>query len=256
MATIILKLTASNASSTTWYDQSGNGYNLALTDTAQVEYPIPAVVFNGTSSQGQSGNVSTTFGSGFSLETYFKFDSIAGVQGVFSYNGGGKYINVELRDGQTRWETKGGNQLNANTLPTPGEWFYLVATNDGTTSKIYINGVLDASATKACETSVSSSPFIVGNYEGFLNGQMNMLSFYKGALTADEIAANYLVLQNQPLGVNPQYAYTADILGSFSGGTLPSGTTVPHPIYTNDDGTREYIQLNAITLGGFNGLNN
>jgi len=253
---VILQLKATDASTSTWYDESGNGYNLTLTDVTQVQYPIPALVFNGGSSQGQSANVSTTFGYGFSIETYFKFDSIAGVQGVFSYNGGGKYINIELRDGATRWETAGGNSMTASTLPVAGQWTYIVATTDGTTSKIYINGVLDASASKACVTSVSSSPFIVGNYEGYLNGQMNMLTFYKGALSAEQVAAKYLELQNQPLGVNPQYEYSADILGSFSGGSLPAGTVVPHPIYTSNEGNRQFIQLNAITLGGFNGLNN
>jgi hypothetical protein len=227
-----------------------------LTNVTQVQYPIAALVFNGVSSSGTSANISTTFGYGFSIETYFKFDSISGVQGVFSYNGGGKYINIELRDGSTRWETAGGNSITASTLPVAGQWTYIVATTDGTTSKIYINGVLDASASRACVTSVSSSPFIVGNYEGGLNGQMNMLTFYKGALSAEQVAAKYLELQNQPLGVNPQYEYSADILGSFSGGSLPAGTVVPHPIYTSNEGNRQFIQLNAITLGGFNGLNN
>jgi hypothetical protein len=57
------------------------------------------------------------------------------------------------------------------------------------------------------------------------------------------------------IGVNVQYEYTEGMLGSFSGGTLPPGTTVPHPIYTDANGV-PYAQLNAITLGGFNGLNN
>ena len=254
--TVILQLKATDASTNTWYDESGNGYNLTLTDVTQVQYPIPALVFNGTSSDGESANVSTTFGYGFSIETYFKFDSISGVQGVFSYNGGGAYINIELRDEHVRWETAAGNSITATTLPVAGQWTYIVATSDGRTSKIYINGVLDASAAKSGMTSVSSTKFIVGSYEGYLNGQMNMLTFYKGALSAEQVAAKYLELQNQPLGVNPQYEYTADILGSFSGGTLPAGTVVPHPIFTSNDGDRELIQLNAITLGGFNGLNN
>lgn len=54
--------------------------------------------------------------------------------------------------------------------------------------------------------------------------------------------------------VNEFYEYTADMLGSFSGGTLPPGTQVPHPAYATDNGIA--IQLNAVTLGGFNGLNN
>lgn len=60
------------------------------------------------------------------------------------------------------------------------------------------------------------------------------------------------------ISVNEFYEYTAAMLGSFSGGTLPPGTDVPHPGYiTEKNGqTIQVVQLNAITLGGFNGLNN
>jgi hypothetical protein len=54
--------------------------------------------------------------------------------------------------------------------------------------------------------------------------------------------------------VNQFYEYTAAMEGSFSGGTLPPGTQVPHPAYATENGIA--IQLNAVTLGGFNGLNN
>jgi hypothetical protein len=52
-----------------------------------------------------------------------------------------------------------------------------------------------------------------------------------------------------------QYAYTIDILGGFSGGTAPAGAIAPHPIFLNENGV-PVQQLNGITLGGFNGLNN
>ena len=54
---------------------------------------------------------------------------------------------------------------------------------------------------------------------------------------------------------NEQYAYTIGILGGFSGGTAPSGAIAPHPVFTDDNGV-PVSQLNGITLGGFNGLNN
>lgn len=57
------------------------------------------------------------------------------------------------------------------------------------------------------------------------------------------------------ISVNNQYAYTIEILGDFSGGTAPVGAIAPHPIFTDADGV-PYAQLNAITLGGVNGLNN
>jgi hypothetical protein len=53
--------------------------------------------------------------------------------------------------------------------------------------------------------------------------------------------------------VNQFYEYTADMEGSFSGGTLPPGTQVPHPAFPTENGIA--IQLNAVLLGGFNGLN-
>jgi hypothetical protein len=57
------------------------------------------------------------------------------------------------------------------------------------------------------------------------------------------------------IGVDVQYEYTIGMLGSFSGGTAPEGAIAPHPIFTDANGV-PYAQLNGITLGGFNGLNN
>jgi hypothetical protein len=56
--------------------------------------------------------------------------------------------------------------------------------------------------------------------------------------------------------VNQQYEYTIGMLGSFSGGTAPAGATVPYSVMTSDDGDESIVQLNAISLGGFQGLNN
>jgi hypothetical protein len=61
------------------------------------------------------------------------------------------------------------------------------------------------------------------------------------------------------ISVNEFYEYTAAMLGSFSGGTLPPGTVVPYAEWATDnkDGTTTQVtQLNAIALGGQYGLNN
>jgi len=61
------------------------------------------------------------------------------------------------------------------------------------------------------------------------------------------------------ISVNEFYEYTAAMLGSFSGGTLSSGTTVPYALYVSDKNngeTIQVVQLNAISLGGQYGLNN
>jgi len=55
--------------------------------------------------------------------------------------------------------------------------------------------------------------------------------------------------------VNQQYEYTNECCDPISGSTGP-GSPVPHPVYTNTTGDVTYTQLNAVELGGFNGLNN
>ena len=56
-----------------------------------------------------------------------------------------------------------------------------------------------------------------------------------------------------------QYAYTVEILGNFSGGSItqggPANGVAPHPVFINNNGD-EVVQTNAIALGGFQGLNN
>jgi hypothetical protein len=60
------------------------------------------------------------------------------------------------------------------------------------------------------------------------------------------------------LSANTYYEYTNQRFGSFSGGTWNVALgNVPHPIYLKDSTTGDtVIQMNAITIGGFNGLNN
>ena len=58
---------------------------------------------------------------------------------------------------------------------------------------------------------------------------------------------------------NTHYEYTVGILGNFSGGSIteggPANGVAPHPVFSNAY-NEPIIQLNAISLGGFNGLNN
>ena len=58
------------------------------------------------------------------------------------------------------------------------------------------------------------------------------------------------------ISVNEQYATDFIDCCDVSGTTVPSDSYVPHPVWTNNDGDVSIIQLNSVTLGGFNGLNN
>ncbi len=58
------------------------------------------------------------------------------------------------------------------------------------------------------------------------------------------------------INVNVQYDYSIGILGNFSGGSADfNGAYAPHPVFLDANGV-PVQQLNGITLGGFQGLNN
>ena len=61
------------------------------------------------------------------------------------------------------------------------------------------------------------------------------------------------------INVNVQYDYSINILGDFSGGTAPVGAIAPNPVSVSTtvyNTGNTVTDLSAITLGGFNGLNN
>ena len=59
------------------------------------------------------------------------------------------------------------------------------------------------------------------------------------------------------ISVNVQYEFTNQMAGSYSGGTWDASLgNIPHPVYSSENGDCTIIELNAVELGGFNGLNN
>lgn len=87
------------------------------------------------------------------------------------------------------------------TLPL-GTELHVVATNDGTTSRMYVNGAQVASM-PAGPSILSTSGASIGNIEGaastdYFRGRVGNVAFYGHALTADRVAAHYAALTVSP----------------------------------------------------------
>ncbi|HEY1039487.1 MAG TPA: LamG-like jellyroll fold domain-containing protein, partial [Bacteroidia bacterium] len=70
------------------------------------------------------------------------------------------------------------------------QWYHLAVTYDGTTVKLYINGVLDNSAASNASFVNNSLQLIIGNTQNFgypFSGSMSAIRLYKRALTQQEI---------------------------------------------------------------------
>lgn len=91
----------------------------------------------------------------------------------------------------------GGTHLAGTTdIRVLNEWFNIVGTFDGATSRIYVNGVEEGnqSESKAVQTTGISGE--IGRYDENnavgVNGQLTNALFYKRALTAQEVQSLYI----------------------------------------------------------------
>ena len=63
----------------------------------------------------------------------------------------------------SRIETSNGvSDVTSSVIPTPGEWYHVVATYDGASHKLYINGQLEASAAASGSVLFASTPLWIG----------------------------------------------------------------------------------------------
>ncbi|MBN2506918.1 MAG: lamin tail domain-containing protein [Verrucomicrobia bacterium] len=144
------------------------------------------------------------------------------------------------------WTPSGGS-LNVTYTPTVGTWFHVAAVGNGSTIRIFINGVQAGSGDTATTSyGSSSSHFNIGGggiYDAagnFFNGQIDEVVAYHRALNDAEIASLYQgALQPAVVAVTP-YVKT-DIASAMSNINASAYVRLP---FTIEDPTR----VAALTL--------
>jgi len=191
-------------SGTIWYDISGNsrdlswGYGLTY-DSANGGN----IHFDGTNRALSGSNYTINFSNGITVEAVAKYHS-GFYGGVFAFNGGGDYINVQFMSSgtQLRFELDAGQSL-YTTGVSPDNWYHIMcvyegASNGGSaTARIYINGVqttyttLSASRSYGSVSGDQNSPIYLGLHDGYLNGNIGLSRFYNRALNSSEVLQNF-----------------------------------------------------------------
>lgn len=83
-------------------------------------------------------------------------------------------------------------KLNSSTTFNTNSWYHVAATYDGTTMRLYVNGVLDASVSYSGTVNANAAFNIGYSYDltRCLNGKVDELRVWKRTLTQSEIQAN------------------------------------------------------------------
>jgi hypothetical protein len=189
-------------------DLSGNNNTCTLSNITHTAGPTGYWSFNGSTSS-MIAAVAPTFdlSSGVSMEMIFKSTDIQSrAQGYMQFNAGNSYINFYSAGNSTlRWETwinasasQGGAFATPATL-TNNTWYHAVGTYNNGAAVLYINGVSSASATYTNYTysSALNASLIIGQYAGYMSGNIPVTKMYNRALTAAEVLQNFNALRGR-----------------------------------------------------------
>lgn len=93
--------------------------------------------------------------------------------------------------------TGAGNKwVQSNTIPVQNVWYYVVGTYDGSSLKIYVDGVLEKSTIFSGNIIGSNYPLDIGRRaitnDRYFNGTIDEVNIYSSALTAEEIQNIYI----------------------------------------------------------------
>jgi len=198
-----------------WADLSGNAYHgeiLNGTTTSNDETITGALDFDGVDDYITLGNNSGLgFTNGiFSVETWVYIPS--------SWTAGSQYPNLISKGARAGWDTDGwslfcfrdrGNPAgyslgigmrNSGTTNVrevlnvdSDKWLHVVGTLDGSTIKIYINGIQELSNSQTINPPSTSTEVLIGKDSNvqYFPGRIAGAKLYNKSLTASEILQNY-----------------------------------------------------------------
>jgi hypothetical protein len=118
-----------------------------------------------------------------------------------------------------------GTEFSGSTTLVAGNTYHVAFTYDGTTAKLYLNGVLDGSSARSGAMSSVTQDLAIGRWPNpsvplYFDGRIDEVAYYGTALSSTRIAAHYTAATVPPVSGTASLSLSAT--GSASGAT--SGT--------------------------------
>ena len=178
-------------------------------NTANVSFDSNGFVdFDGTDDRLEITNHSLlNTSSTVSVEAIVKYDAQGGggePDGVITYKGYPWTWLLEDQGGKFNFRVStssvSDSNINSNFSHGLNAYHHVVATYNGTTQAIYVNGVLKASKSLTGTITTTGSTVRVGSYTNgnyVHNGKIPIIRIYNQALSADQVSLNYKSYKNR-----------------------------------------------------------
>jgi hypothetical protein len=202
---------------TIWEDKSGNGNNATLNNFPPNPWTGTALTFDGIDDYASIGTVGDNFNL-LTLEYYGKlFDNgvaqgLAGGWGrvIQKGNSTGYGFSIRTQGNILYFQVKRYDDTQCLTYTfIPDTFYHIIGVFDGTTIKLYINGILQANIWYADNAGDSgTNEFIIGRRanidiaDQYAKATIGLLRMYNRALDDSEITKNYNVAMAAPSSTN------------------------------------------------------
>lgn len=223
---------------TSWYDLTENSNNSVLINGVTYNSSTKGYLeFNGSNQYvSVTGTTNIPIGnSNYTIGVWFNADTL-GSKGLVGWGNYGTNNEVNAfrltSNGLVNyWWT---NDLSVTTTITPGNWYYAVATFDGTTRSIYVNGSLIGSDTPTGHNVTTSGNLTVGvtNSTEYFDGDIGDVQIFDRGITSTEILQNYNSFVKRYNGTNTEICLTPFYCGVTPTPT-PTPTSTPTPTPPN-----------------------
>lgn len=143
-----------------------------------------------------------------------------------------------------------GSDLNTNAYThslVANQWYHLCVTHDGTTVKLYIDGVevLSKASTKGSYKTTASYLYVGGTSSWWLKGSMNDVRYYSTALPPKEIEIlSRGLVCHYPLSDSAIEA-TTNLVTNLTAGTRTTKSADGTSIITNGENADTYFYINT-----------
>ena len=219
---------------TTLYSLKFDGDNGIVCNSAS--YEEEGMLFDGVDDYVSIGYSTYDFNNTFSIGARVKFHSYSEKEYAIFGNpqSAGVYL---LKSTEDKFQiiaydnsSSSYKKVSSTFVPQLDTWYTVVATYDGTTLKLYIDGKLDNSLKVAIDIKLSNITFMIGVNQninsklgsGYLNGMISDVILVDEALTASQISTNYS--SNLRTVVSDKTLISYD-LRAYEG--RENGTTIP-----------------------------
>jgi len=213
-------------------DTSGEGNNGTVTNAVQSTGKVGsnAYVFDGDDDYIEVANDSSIQTlSALTISAWVKPTNVGDtyqrvVDKSTGNNGAGGYsLWVKSTNGLIGFALSGSSadNLYSSTALSASTWYHIVASTDGSTKRIYINGVEDASDAGAGATPSSSTANLrIGGSAGVASrefaGDIDEVAIWNRALRADEIQQIYYLQNGSYAGAGTtNFTFTPDVVGTY-----------------------------------------